>query len=295
MSFPCYIFLFHRTTNKPNIIKTTGKEEESDYTQFIPSCLKEKASVSAFRKTNFSGSVTVEAVLCIPLFLYAAICLIWMLELRAIQIRVRSALHEAGKKMSVELMEVPILIPSLLEGEVINALGEDWIERSFIKGKIDCGDSYSWTNTGIMELKASYQVKLPIPFFNIPTLKYEETMRMKVWNGYVKGGFTGLGDIQEIVYVTETGVVYHKDYHCNYLEPSIRGVSKESLTELRNENGGKYYPCGSCGKNLGDRYYITDYGDRYHSSLSCSRIKRKIYAVTVSEVKGKGACSKCGN
>lgn len=295
MSFPHYMFQFHRTTNKHNILKKSGKEEEADYTQYIPSCIEEKASVSALRNLNFSGSVTVEAVFCIPLFLYAAICLIWMLELRAVQIRVRCALHEAGKRMSVELAETPILISSLLEAEVMNSLGEEWMERSLIVDGVDCNDSYSWPNTGIMELRVSYQVKLPFPVFAIPPLEYEESMRIKAWNGYVKSGFSGLENLKEIVYVTETGVVYHKDYHCTYLEPSVKGVQEEVLKDLRNESGGKYYPCSSCGRKSSEKYYITDYGNRYHSSLSCSGIKRKIYAVSVSEVKGKGECSKCGD
>lgn len=60
--------------------------------------------------------------------------------------------------------------------------------------------------------------------------------------------------------------------------------------------GGIYHLCERCGWMPGNdgNCYVTDYGDRYHTSLSCSGLKRKVYTVPLSEVKGKGACSKCG-
>ena len=118
---------------------------------------------------------------------------------------------------------------------------------------------------------------------------------MKTWTGYVKTYAAGIGD-NELVYVTETGIVYHRNYQCTYLEPSVRSVAKTQLGELRNSSGGIYHLCERCGWMPGNdgNCYVTDYGDRYHTSLSCSGLKRKVYTVPLSEVKGKGACSKCG-
>ena len=118
---------------------------------------------------------------------------------------------------------------------------------------------------------------------------------MKTWTGYVKTYEEGIGD-NELVYVTETGIVYHRNYQCTYLEPSVRSVAKTQLGELRNSSGGIYHLCERCGWMPGNdgNCYVTDYGDRYHTSLSCSGLKRKVYTVPLSEVKGKGACSKCG-
>ena len=294
MPFSQILFLVRRiTTNLKNVKKLWGKEKKSDYTKNTHSYVLKKASVSASLRKEMDCSVTVEAVFCIPLFLYAAVCLIWMLELRALQLTVRSALDEAGKKMSVELAEVPLLLPSVLEADIENIIGEERLESSFIVDGIHCEKSYAWTNTGIMELKATYKVKLPFPHFIIPELEYQEALRRKIWNGYAKNSGTDLS-YDTIVYITDTGVVYHKDYNCTYLEPSVKAVGKEEIQGLRNQSGGKYYPCGLCAAFAGENVYITDYGDRYHSTLYCSRIKRNIYAVSIQEVKGKGACSKCG-
>ena len=105
----------------------------------------------------------------------------------------------------------------------------------------------------------------------------------------VEGGSSGIDCSRE------TGLVYHKDYHCTHLDLSIRMASGEEVSSLRNESGGKYYACEHCGGGSGGAVYITSYGDRYHSSLSCSGLKRTVYAVPLSEAVGKGACSKCGH
>ncbi len=105
-----------------------------------------------------------------------------------------------------------------------------------------------------------------------------------------------MGELEgkELVYVTETGIVYHKDAHCTYLDMSIHTVSKEAVRDLRNQSGGKYYPCEQCGKTENKKtYFITEYGTRYHTSLECKKIKRNIFAVTIDETYGLGGCSKC--
>lgn len=297
MPFPTFIFLNHKITNNTNVTKFIRREGGVDLTHKKLSCNMEKASVSASGKKK-RASITVEAVFCIPLFFYAAVCLIWMLEIRAVQSAVKCGLQEAGKKAAAELFEIPIIVPAELEADIINAIGKERLARSMISGGgsgIECKGSYVNPMSGIMELRVQYKVRLPFPIFAIPLISCQESMRIKAWTGYEKQGFSG-GNDRTVVYVTETGVVYHKDYHCTYLEPSLRIVSGESLEALRNAGGGKYHACERCmgGAQSVGSVYITTYGERYHSTLSCSGLKRKIYAVPITEIKGKGACSKCG-
>ena len=114
--------------------------------------------------------------------------------------------------------------------------------------------------------------------------------------GYFEKQIFSENEDKMVVYITETGIVYHKDSHCTYLEPSVRAVPADGLEALRNQDGGKYYLCEHCGRygQAQGVYYITEYGDRYHTTAMCSGLKRKIYAVPIEEAKGKGACSKCG-
>ena len=241
------------------------------------------------------GSITVEAALAVPIFFLAVVSLLYLMEIMAVRTAVRSGLQAAGKELAQEAYVMAVASPRKLEADIVHTIGAERLERSIVEGGsggIHCEGSYISVSTGIGELRASYKVHIPVPVFHIPSISYAESMRIKAWTGYEKSLLGNADD--EIVYVTETGIVYHKDYHCTHLELSIRMVPGSEIASLRNENGGKYYPCEHCGRGASGGVYITGDGDRYHSSLSCSGLKRTVYAVPLSEVIGKGACSRCG-
>lgn len=233
--------------------------------------------------------------MAVPLFFFAVICLLYLMEIMAVQTAVRSGLQYAGKTTAQEAYVTVLCSPSAVKSDMVNAIGADRLERSIVVGGssgIDCSASRISPLTGIGELSAKYKIRIPVPVFHIASLNFEEKMQIKVWNGYEKGGF-GTKD-ETIVYITETGLVYHRNYHCTHLDLSIHMVQSEEVKTLRNKNGGKYHACERCGKGTGGSLYITDTGDCYHSSLSCSGLKRTVYAIPFSEAAGKRACSKCG-
>ena len=257
--------------------------------------LFKRTSVSASKKKDTNGSITIEAALAVPVFFLAVVSLLYLMEIMAIRTSVRCGLQYAGKNAAGEAYTVTAVMPSQLEKDVIHAIGADRLERSIILGGcngIRCDESRVSLRTGIGKLTASYQIRLPVLLFKVPPIEYREEIRIKVWSGYEKEGF--LTDDEETVYITETGLVYHRDYHCTHLELSIRMVSSAELESLRNNSGGRYYPCGQCVRLGKNGVYITNTGDRYHRSLSCSGLKRTIYAVPVSEAVGRRACSRCG-
>lgn len=243
-----------------------------------------------------SGSITIEAALAVPMFFLAIIALCYMMEVMSVRTSIRSGMQSAGKMAAREAYMKSVLIPGEIEKTVIESIGEERLEQSIIEGGsqgIRCEKSYMSPVTGLMEIRVNYRVFLPVRFFGQITVPMEESCRLKGWIGYEKTGF--LHRDETVVYITETGMVYHKDYHCTYLELSIKTVPSNEVDALRNKSQGKYYPCERCtGRQMGEEVYITDYGNRYHSSLSCRGLKRTIYAVPLSEAAGKGACSKCG-
>ncbi len=80
-----------------------------------------------------------------------------------------------------------------------------------------------------------------------------------------------------------------------YLNLSIQSVEDVQIAEYRNESGEKYHKCELCADKINKfgRVYITNYGNKYHTDLNCSGIKRTIEMIRLSDVEGKGACSKC--
>ena len=112
-----------------------------------------------------------------------------------------------------------------------------------------------------------------------------------------KGVGQGKDEDAEIVYITETGTVYHLSRDCTYLNPSIREISFRDLDGVRNSGGHKYSLCDSCCKTV-EQYgqgYITTWGDAFHSRLDCSGLKRTIREEKLQEAEEQGyhACSKC--
>lgn len=100
----------------------------------------------------------------------------------------------------------------------------------------------------------------------------------------------------EIVYVTENGMVYHTSRECTYLTRAIQVSTLDHMENHRNLNGGKYYKCEKCINEdtlVSGKVYFTLYGDRYHSSKSCSTLIRYIKEVRLSEVSDLKKCSKC--
>ena len=102
-------------------------------------------------------------------------------------------------------------------------------------------------------------------------------------------------DAEEIteVYGAENGVVYHTEINCTYIRLSISPTSLDQVKNLRNEYGGKYHPCEKCGRHASGVVFITKDGDRYHSSLECSGLKRTISQVSMEEAGHLRPCPRC--
>lgn len=242
------------------------------------------------------ASVTMEAAIAVPLFFFAALLLTYQLEIAAIGVYVENAANSAAKIAAKEMYLLPVVNPMKLESDMVSVIGNERMDRSIIEGGsggLNCSGTYANPQSGILHVKIGYRLKLPFPTFAVPSVEVKKEFKLKSWTGYEKNG---LGDENsQIVYITDNAEVYHRDYHCTHLQLSVRMVSSSEVADLRNEGGGKYHACEFCGGGAGiGAVYITDEGNRYHTKVNCSGLKRTIHAVAFSEVKGKGVCSRCG-
>lgn len=206
------------------------------------------------------ASMTVEAALVLPLFLFAMANLLSLILMFQTFSAEEGKLHQAGRELSML------------------AYGQESTEADIRLVKVSA-------------------VKPLFPVAAFPAAAVVNGCVMHKWIGYdlsrESGGETD--DREELVYITQSGTVYHRERSCKYLNPSIQLISRDRAQNGENENGKRYTACQICG-GAGELVYVTAGGERYHNTVTCSGLKRTIRSVTLEEAitAGRHACSGCG-
>lgn len=157
------------------------------------------------------------------------------------------------------------------------------------------------TEDDMVDVVVKYKVRIPAILFSIHDISIVQRVRVRGWIGCSRDDTLteegGEDEKDEIVYVTETGTVYHATKKCTHLNLSIKKVLYQDISNLRNNSGGKYKSCELCGDNKSldsnSLVYITNTGDRYHMSSGCSGLKRTIIEIKISEVGSRSPCKRC--
>ena len=219
--------------------------------------------LSVFGKASFctllkQGSLTVECALVLLLFFMGVLTMISYMDIYRVQTVRQSQLREKAEKMGV--------------------LCASWESAP---EEINLPDFYTW--------------EPPVSFFPLLPVRITSQLSVHTWTGY-SGDGQDQEQTEEMVYIAQTGSVYHQSPSCSYLELSVESVSQGELDRRRNESGGKYYPCERCMEkgNASSSVYITGSGNRYHSQMTCSGLKRTVRMVEKSKLRGWRVCSRCG-
>lgn len=247
------------------------------------------------RCPRISAVFTVEAAVILPLLASFFVCILFFFRVMEVQLVVQNALNDTARQLAVMLPEDDGT--SLVTAGVLfqkELAGQKEVARYVRGGTLGISLLGSRFERDEISLRAQYQMGLPVKVFRIQVFPIEQRADGRKWTGWNGAGVDGNGDIW--VYITEHGTVYHTVSSCRYLSPSVRAVDFSQITLLRNMDGEKYRECESC-NGQGDRLgqvYITDYGNRYHTNLGCSGIRRTIFMVRLSDAGDKRPCSKCG-
>lgn len=252
-------------------------------------------------KKQPSGSITLEMVVVLPLFISFMVFFLFLFRILLVQETMEEALVYASRTLAVSCFsqspaEQKTHTKLLAEAQIAlqKGLKESDCPLHFIQGGVAGVSLLSSQFTGDdIILRARYEIRLPCVLLGEYRFHFVQCAQSRKWIGNVSLEQETVSD-EEWVYVTPYGTVYHRDRTCRYLDLNIRAVSIRSLVTLRNADRKIYRKCESCGNSKSTTVYVTDYGERYHSSLSCGGLKRTIYMVKLSQVGGKKPCSKCG-
>lgn len=246
------------------------------------------------------GVLTLEAAIVSVFLLYFFVSILFFFRVMQVQLEVQSVLDRTACKASVYVAvgeegnqwENNAAVNVLFRKE---AAGYKTIQRYVSGGMAGISLKKSDLSGNDVDLLAVYDIRLPFRLFGTRDFRLVSRSTARKWTGWNSAkSDKGKNDIW--VFITESGSVYHRSKECTYLTLSIRSVTEESLSELRNEKGGKYYACELCAsvKNKWDKVYITNQGLSYHYDLNCRGLKRTILKIPLSEAGERSLCRRCG-
>ena len=263
-----------------------------------------------FQFISEKGSLTLETALVLPLFLFAMLAVLQFASVQYATSRLLAGAQDTVKDMAAyAYVESTGIIPGegisaeLLKGGI--SLGYASVQTKKRSGVNDqLGTVRFWqsgfTDGQILDLAGTFQPESSFTILPVKKVKSIFRARVRAWTGRT-GGVAGdeEGDETEdsredTVYVAETGTVYHRDPECTHIHLSVQTVPRNQLKGLRNASGGKYHVCEKCGAGKGGNVNVSPYGDKYHSSLECSGLKRTVKGVALSDAGDLRPCSKCG-
>ncbi len=268
--------------------------------------------ISSVISITSEGSLTIEAALAIPIFLFAVMAVLSFGEILRLQMKFDSALQQCAKELAVYGYAGDALCGSTIgeasfpaetlfsevyvRNRVISELGKEYLDASPTEGT----NSLHFLGSRIMEddrieLRCTYYVT---PFFILsPKAGFltGSTAVARAFTGYDNLAGAAAEEKEEYVYITAEGAVYHRKRDCHYLDLSIEKVFAKDIPGIRNADGSIYSACSICGEtNSGSIVFITDYGNRYHSDILCSGLRRTVEAIPISQVGTRSPCKKCG-
>ena len=255
-----------------------------------------RRSAAPRRRSRLRASLTVEAALVLPLFLF-------VLLLLALPFRMMSAerqVQRAAEEVCARAAQVAALRDEA-SAQYTASLGEQALKaaRETVRDPNVSGlsaEHSSFLADGeTVSVVLDYRYQIPIPLFRIPPLRRSCTATRRAWIGETNPE-NRLSETaaDELVFIGRHSTRYHKSAHCHYLSNELSALSVEAARNARNAGGGRYHACPVCARAVtAGTVYIMPSGNAYHRDPACRAIRAYVRAVRLSEVQSLGPCSYC--
>lgn len=252
--------------------------------------------------------------MCLSLFLFLCVCLMMPMKMMDRQRQIQAVVESVGEELS-QYAYVEYCLQSGTEASVDTKRADSGDTGSLlaagyavarILGQVDNSwiESVSFDGTDIgtddmVLIVMKYRMKLPFSILGLSSVPVQHVCSRRMWNG-ADGGRFGQGGTsdsteEELVYIGKNPTRYHRQRTCHYLYNDLKSVSAGEVESMRNQSGGKYMPCKTCGTGNGNgTVYIMPYGGSYHMVKTCPSIIAYVQAVALSQVEYLGECSYCG-
>ena len=246
------------------------------------------------------GSVSIEAAIAFPIFLFTMLFFIYIGEIYT----VKAAVYEASVETAEYMAEYAYLTDCFEEaGSLDYAMAilkfNEYADNKALLEKFVLGGTYGVSflgslfpdEDGFIDLHVTYFVRINLPVFGSFSRVCSEQVRQRAYLGFSGNSHEDTdSDGGRYVFITENYEAYHTSRSCSYLMPDIESTNLDSA-----KNQG-YHACKYCAADCTDlsgEVFITTDGEAYHTDRSCSRLKRTVSRVKLDEC-DLPACSRCG-
>ena len=248
--------------------------------------------------SHLNGSLTLEAILTLPLFISAMIAIIFFVQSTVVQMRIQKALFNQTMKISGYAFYIDevglgnggaqIVETAYIKQAVISEVGKGYLDNTYIVGGSD-GINVNYIKEyedGILDVELVYKMRVPFNLFGIKPVSFTTKLICHTWVGEESQSNS---EETEYAYITPNGVVYHIYSDCTYLVMTLE-TGTVSLLES------DYDPCNICCEDAAvyKNVYYTKYGERYHSTMLCSNLHRNVFMVEMEKaVYEYELCTRC--
>lgn len=271
-----------------------------------------------------NGSMTLEAALVLPIFMLMVVWFVNFMVVLNYQNIMQSSINQAavsigrysyvtnrlGKETDINRssstfdIDEDVLLSGISTGyvwkkilteevknysEKVNVIG-GYTGISVIDSKISEDDK------GINDIRVNYSISMDFLGSVVHSLRLSNRCYFRSWIGTSIVKQKTEDKDGQTVFITKTGDVYHLTDTCTYIKVSVTKAKYSDISYLRNEYGAKYRICSKCvDKKLkdNDTIYITESGTKFHADSRCSKIKRDVISIDISEVGNRKLCSRC--